>query len=144
MALPRTLTKVAELVPAVIEWNRIYLADLAGRPLDDDRVTLHEADVAQMISVANADYNAILLDVDNGPWALIRKENDWLYSLDGLNAAFAALRPRGVLAVWSSAPDRAFSRRLIRAGFDLEEVRVPPRGERKGGKRHIVWNATRN
>ena len=135
---------VAELVPAVVRWNREFLADLAGRPLDDNRVTLHEADVAQMIKTAKGDYNAILLDVDNGPQALTRKDNDWLYSLKGLNAAFAALRPKGVLAIWSSGPDPAFAQRLRKAGFELDEVRVRARGGiGKGGAHHIVWTAMR-
>ena len=82
---------VAELVPVVVQWNRGFLADLAGSPLDDNRVSIHEADVAKMIKAAKGDYNAILLDVDNGPQALTRKGNDWLYSINGLNTAFAAL-----------------------------------------------------
>ena len=135
---------VAELVPAVVRWNREFLADLAGRPLDDNRVTLHEADVAQMIKTAKGDYNAILLDVDNGPQALTRKDNDWLYSLKGLNAAFAALRPKGVLAIWSSGPDPAFAQGLRKAGFEFDEVRVRARGGiGKGGAHHIVWTAMR-
>ena len=137
---------VAELVPAVVKWNRGLLADLAGSPLDDNRVTLHEADVAQMIKTAKGDYNAILLDVGNGPQALTRKDNDWLYSLKGLNTAFAALRPKGVLAIWSSGPDPAFTQRLRQAGFELDEVRVRARGggKGKGGAHHIVWVAMRN
>lgn len=137
---------VAELVPAVVRWNRRFLAHLADSPLDDDRVTIHEADVAQMIRVAKGDYNAILLDVDNGPQALTRKGNDWLYGLQGLNAAFNALRPKGVLAIWSPGPDAAFSQRLRHAGFELNEVRVSARGKGlgKGGGHHIVWTATRD
>ena len=141
----RAQVVVAELVPAVVKWNRGFLADLAGSPLDDNRVTLHEADVAQLIKTAKGDYNAILLDVDNGPQALTRKDNDWLYSLNGLNTAFAALRPTGVLAIWSSGPDRAFALRLRKAGFKVDEVRVRARGGgiRKGGAHHIVWTAMR-
>ena len=136
---------VAELVPAVVRWNREFLADLAGSPLEDDRVTIYEADVAQMIQTARGEYNAILLDVDNGPQALIRKDNDWLYSLKGLKTAFAALRPGGILAIWSSGPDSAFARRLRQAGFELDEVRVRARGGGmgKGGAHHIVWTAMR-
>ena len=141
----RAQVVVAELVPAVVKWNRGFLADLAGSPLDDNRVTLHEADVAQLIKTAKGDYNAILLDVDNGPQALIRKDNDWLYSLNGLNTAFAALRPKGVLAIWSSGPDPSFVLRLRKAGFKVDEVRVRARGEGigKGGAHHIVWTAMR-
>ena len=141
----RAQVVVAELVPAVVKWNRGLLTDLAGSPLDDNRVTLHEADVAQMIKTAKGDYNAILLDVDNGPHSLTRKDNDWLYSPNGLNTAFAALRPKGVLAIWSSGPDSAFAQRLRKAGFEVDEVRVRARGGgiRKGGAHHIVWTAMR-
>ena len=137
---------VAELVPAVVKWNREFLADLAGSPLEDKRVTIHEADVAQMIQTAKGEYNAILLDVDNGPQALIRKDNDWLYSLKGLKTAFAALQTGGILAIWSAGPDSAFARRLSQAGFELDEVRVRARGGRmgKGGAHHIVWTAMRS
>ena len=134
---------VAELVPAVVQWNRGILADLAGSPLDDNRVTIHEADVAQMIKTAKGDYNAILLDVDNGPQALTLKDNDWLYSLQGLKTAFAALQSKGVLAIWSSGPEPAFAQRLRKAGFDVDEVRVRARRGRKGGARHLVWIAMR-
>ena len=136
---------VAELVPAVVKWNRGILADLAGSPLEDKRVTLHEADVAQLIQTAQGDYNAILLDVDNGPQALIRKENDWLYSLKGLKTAFAALRPEGVLGIWSSGPDPAFAQRLRKAGFKVGEIGVRAHGvgSSKGGAHHIIWAAMR-
>ena len=136
---------VAELVPAVVQWNREFLADLAGSPLEDNRVTIHETDVAQMIKKAKNDYNAILLDVDNGPRELTRRDNYWLYSVKGLNTAFAALRPEGVLGIWSSGRDPAFAQRLRQAGFELEEVRVPARGggTSKGGGYHIIWTAMR-
>ena len=133
---------VAELVPTVVEWNRGYLADLAGCPLDDSRVSVHEEDVGQMIKTAKDVYDAILLDVDNGPQALTFKDNEWLYSLSGLRRTSAALRPKGVLAIWSSGPDAGFAKRLGQAGFDVDEVSV--RG-RKGGKgaHHTVWVAER-
>ena len=134
---------VAELVPAVVKWNRGFLADLAGSPLDDNRVTIHEADVAQLIKTAKGDYNAILLDIDNGPQALARKDNDWVYSLTGLKTAFAALRPKGVLATWSSGVEPAFDQRLRKAGFEVDEVGVRARGGRKGGAHHIVYIAMR-
>ncbi len=130
---------VAELVPAVVQWNRGFLADLAGSPLDDNRVTVHEADVAQMIKTAKGDYNAILLDVDNGPQALTRKDNDWLYSLKGLNTAFAALRPKGVLAIWSSGPEPVFAKRLRKAGFEVDEVGVRARRGSKGATHQIIF-----
>ena len=136
---------VAELVPEVVRWNRTFLADLAGSPLDDARVVIHEADVARLIRKARRDYNAILLDVDNGPQGLTTRNNGWLYSPQGLRAAFNALKPKGVLAVWSPGPDAAFSKRLCEAGFELDEVRVPARGigKSKGACHHIVWIAIR-
>lgn len=133
---------VAELVPAVVKWNRGPLADLAGRPLEDERVTVREVDVAKILKAEQQAFDAILLDVDNGPQGLTRKGNDWLYSRPGLNAAFAALRPGGVLAVWSAAPDRVFAGRLREAGFEVDEVRVRSRGPRKG-TRHTIWLAGR-
>ena len=134
---------VAELVPAVVKWNRGPLADLAGRPLQNERVTVREVDVAQILKVERRTYDAILLDVDNGPEGLTRKGNDWLYSRAGLDAAFAALRPAGVLAVWSATPNRAFAERLREAGFDVDEVHVRSRSCRKGA-RHTIWLAGRS
>ena len=136
---------VAELVPAVIEWNRGVLAELAGRPLDDRRTELHETDVAELIMAARGDYDAILLDVDNGAEAMVRESNNWLYSPPGLTAAHGALRRGGVLAVWSAVPQPAFVKRLRRAGFGVDEVKVRARGRssRKGGAHHVVWVAKR-
>jgi spermidine synthase len=133
---------VAELAPAVVAWNRGPLADLAGRPLHDARVTVREADVARILQAEQGAYDAILLDVDNGPACLTRKGNDWLYARAGLDAAYAALRAAGVLAVWSASSDRAFAKRLGRAGFVVTEVCVRARGPRGGG-RHIIWLAVR-
>jgi spermidine synthase len=133
---------VAELVPAVVEWNRGPLAALAGHPLQDVRVTVREVDVAQILKEEHRAYDAILLDVDNGPEGLTRKCNDWLYARAGLDAAFAALRPAGVLAVWSAGPDEAFFKRLCQAGFQVDEARVRARGSR-GGSRHTIWLAGR-
>ncbi len=137
---------VAELVPAVVEWNRGVLADLAGRPLDDRRAELHEADVVQLIRAARGDYDAIMLDVDNGAEALVRKGNNWLYSLPGLTTTYAALRRGGVLATWSADPEPAFVRRLRRAGFKVDEFKVRARGgsNRKAGAHQVVWIATRD
>ena len=136
---------VAELVPAVVEWNRGVLADLAGRPLDDGRVELHVADVVQLIETAGGSYDAIMLDVDNGPEAIVRKGNDWLYGNSGLAATYAALRRGGKLAIWSAGPQPAFVKRLRRAGFEVDEVRVRARSgsNRNRGSHHIVWVATR-
>jgi spermidine synthase len=134
---------VAELVPAVVKWNNGPLADLAGRPLQDNRVTIREIDVAQILKVEHRSYDAILMDVDNGPESLARKGNDWLYARAGLDAAFTALRPAGVLAVWSARPNRAFSQRMRAAGFEVDEIRVRSRG-RRSGVRHTIWLAGRS
>jgi len=133
---------VAELIPAVVAWNRGPLGELAGHPLRDDRVTVREVDVAWILRAEKSAYDAILLDVDNGPKELTRNGNDWLYAQGGLSAAFAALRPGGVLAVWSAGPDLAFSDRLRKTGFKVEETRVRAR-EARGGARHTIWIAER-
>ena len=135
---------VAELIPEVVQWNRGVLAGLARHPLDDERVSVHEFDVAELIKTPEGGYNAILLDVDNGPQGLTVKENDWLYSPNGLDTTFAALKPKGVLAVWSSGPEAAFAKRLRRAGFEVEEVGLRARGKGKGGAHYTVYLAERS
>jgi spermidine synthase len=130
---------VAELVPAVVRWARGPLAELFGSSLADPRVTLHEADVSRVMKRSKSAYAAILLDVDNGPEGLTRESNERLYEVQGLMAARAALRPGGVLAVWSSGPDRNFSKRLRQTGFEVEEVSIRANGARGG--RHVVWLA---
>lgn len=130
---------VAELVPAVVEWNRGALGAAAGHPLQDPRVAVRETDVARILRTERNRFDAILLDVDNGPEGLTRDENDWLYGHGGLGAAYAALRPEGILAVWSAGPDREFTDRLRRAGFEVEELRV--RAHNKKGARHVIWLA---
>lgn len=134
---------VAELVPAVVLWNQGPLAHLAGCPLEDSRIVVQEIDVALLLKAEQHTYNAIVLDVDNGPDGLTRGDNDWLYSRAGLNAAHAALKSSGILAVWSASPDPAFSRLLRQIGFSVEEVMVRARG-RKGGSRHMIWLAERS
>ena len=131
---------VAELVPAVVAWNRGPLKALAGHPLDDRRVTVREVDVAQILQAEHRAYDAILLDVDNGPRGLTRKSNYWLYTRTGLAAAHAALRPAGVFSLWSASPNRAFTQRLRKEGFEVDEKRVRLRGLGKGGY-HTVWIA---
>ena len=132
---------VAELVPAVVRWAKGPMAELHGSSLTDPRVSIHDGDVGDLIRAELASYDAILLDVDNGPEGLSREANDRLYDLSGLAAVRAALVPGGVLAVWSSAPNQAFTGRLRRAGFDVEEVGVRAKGVR-GGSRHVLWLAT--
>jgi spermidine synthase len=129
---------VAELVPAVVRWARGPMAELFGGCLDDPRVKLVEADVAVLIRAAKPRYDAILLDVDNGPEGMIQSANDGLYSARGLALARAALAPGGVLAVWSQGPDSAFAKRFEKAGFAVEDKRVRARGAR-GGSRHVIW-----
>ena len=133
---------VAELVPAVVVWNRGPLAELAGNPLKDPRVSIREVDVAQIMRDEQYAYDAIMLDVDNGPEGLTRKGNDWLYGLSGLKVAYDALRPGGVLAVWSAGTNEAFVRRLRKVGFKVDEVPVRARGAR-GGARYTIWLAGR-
>lgn len=132
---------VAELVPGVVRWNRGPLGEHAGRPLDDPRVEVREADVLAIIRSQAAAWDAILLDVDNGPGGLTQVDNDRIYAPAGLAAARAALRPNGVLAVWSAHADRKFSERLRQAGFGVEEVPVRAHGNK--GARHLIWLATR-
>jgi spermidine synthase len=134
---------VAELVPEVVKWNRKYLSALAGHPLKNRRVTVKVMDVAEILRSKRAAYDAILLDVDNGPDALTRKSNYRLYEQSGLGAAHDALRPHGVLAVWSAGADKSFVRRLRKAGFRVEEHRIRARGQR-GGSRLTIWLAIRD
>jgi spermidine synthase len=134
---------VAELVPAVVAWARGPLAGIFAGSLADARVNIQEVDVARLIKSSSLSFDAILLDVDNGPQGLTRKANDGLYDSSGLQAARAALLPGGVLAVWSSGPNPAFSKRLDDAGFNVNEIRVRATGK-GGGAHHIVWIATRD
>jgi spermidine synthase len=139
---PAARIVVAELVPAVVAWARGPMAEVFADSLSDPRVSIREADVGHLIGSETSAFDAILLDVDNGPEGLTRKTNDALYDLKGLNAARAALRPRGVLAVWSSKQNPKFTWRLGKAGFAVEEVRARANGSR-GGARHVIWIATR-
>jgi spermidine synthase len=133
---------VVELVPEIIAWARGPMADLAAGCLDDPRVDLVERDVADLIEDGQGCYDAILLDVDNGPDGLTVPANDRLYSARGLARAMRALKPGGILAVWSAAPDEAFARRLKSAGFMVDEVAVKARENGKG-PRHVIWFARR-
>jgi spermidine synthase len=133
---------VAELVPAVIAWARGPMAELFGDALSDPRTSIHQGDVIDVIRLSPAAFDAVLLDVDNGPEALIRKANDALYDTKGLQAIGRALRPGGVLAVWSSGPNPAFSKRLRAAGFEVHEVGVRATTKRSGAH-HVIWFATK-
>jgi len=133
---------VAELVPEVIAWARGSMAGLFGDSLSDPRVRIVETDVGGLIRAARSQYDAILLDVDNGPEGMTRQANDRLYDRGGLAAAHRALRAGGVLAVWSSTPDAKFTLRLHKSGFDVVENPVRAKGP-QGGAQHFIWTATR-
>ncbi|MGO7987809.1 spermidine synthase [Rhizobium leguminosarum] len=133
---------VAELVPSVVAWARGPMAEVFQGCLDDPRVGIHQGDVGEAIRASKAAYDAILLDVDNGPDGLTRKSNDRLYDFAGLRAARDALRPGGVLAVWSSGPDPDFTRRLKDSGFSVDAVNTRANGKR-GGARHVIWLAVK-
>ena len=139
---PGAAITVAELVPAVVAWARGPMAELFAGCLDDSRVTVAERDVARVIAENAGCYDAILLDVDNGPEGLTVEANDRLYDASGLGLAKAALRPGGVLAVWSQGPERAFTQRLKHAGFAVEEETVRAHRGRSGA-RHVIWLARR-
>ena len=137
---PQASVVVAELVPAVVEWARGPMAEIFAGCLDDPRLTIFEQDVGELVRAHAATYDAILLDVDNGPEGLTRRANDELYGMAGLSAARAALTTGGVLAVWSARPEPRFAERLRRTGFAVEEFRVRADGA-GGGARHVVWIA---
>jgi len=132
--------EVAELVPAVVAWARGPMSGIFAGSLDNPRVTIREVDVGRLIRSEKAAWDAILLDVDNGPEGIVYAGNDALYGAPGLGAARAALKPGGVLAVWSQGPDSGFTRRLKQAGFTVEEVKTRANGKR--GARHVIWIAT--
>ncbi|WP_422056185.1 spermidine synthase [Sphingomonas sp.] len=135
---PKGWACVVELVPGIIDWARGPMAELADGCLDDPRTQLVMGDVGAEIARSRGSWEAILLDVDNGPDGLTRDANDGLYTMRGLEKARTALAPGGVLAVWSAGPDPAFSRRMRDAGFAVEEVQVRARSNGKG-PRHVIW-----
>lgn len=129
---------VAELVPEIIAWARGPLSPVFGTCLDDPRVKIVNDDVGKVIAARKAAYDVILLDVDNGPDGVSRAQNDKLYGLKSLRTSFDALRPGGVLAVWSAHPSEPFTKRLAAAGFAVEEVKVRARSGGRGA-RHVIW-----
>ncbi len=133
---------VAELVPAVVQWNRNICGHLAGHPLKDPRVDVQEQDVCILLKSEQEGFDAVMLDVDNSPDSMTQKSNDWLYTRNGLTKIYQSLRPKGILTVWSAAPDTTFSRRLQKSGFTVHEKTVSARGSGKGGL-HTIWVARR-
>lgn len=136
---------VAEIVPEILAWARGPMAEVAAGCLDDRRVEIMQGDVVDVIANSPGGFDAILLDVDNGPDGLVRAGNNRLYASAGLRTAGRALRPGGVLAIWSAARDEAFTRRLKAAGFTVDEVTVFARYDKHGngkGAKHVIWFAT--
>jgi spermidine synthase len=132
---------VAELVPEVVKWNLELVGERSGHPLKDPRTMVHHGDVLELIRSGKGSYDAILLDTDNGPEGLTQPRNNRLYSHRGLRAAYDALRPGGVLAVWSTDPHEPFTRRLGMAGFRVEEIKAF--AHRQKGTKHHLWFAKR-
>jgi spermidine synthase len=139
---PKDAILVSELVSEVVFWNQNHLGHLAGMPLDDPRVALELFDVGSIIAASRADWDVILLDVDNGPSGLTQKSNNSLYTRAGVNACFKALAPGGVLAVWSAGVDDAYTRSLNQCGFKVKSVVVRAMPDNKGS-RHIIWLAVK-
>ena len=137
---PDAEVTVAELILEVVEWNRGPLGDRSGRPLDDPRTRIHVGDVGKLLRRSRERFDAIALDVDNGPEGLTSRKNDWLYSNQGITAAQQALRPGGILAYWSAGPAGDFQDRLRRCGLLVEEISVHAHG--KKGARHTLWLAS--
>jgi spermidine synthase len=133
---------VSEIVPELMAWAEQHMAAVFGDCLSDPRVEVKPGDVRAVIREAAGAFDAILLDVDNGPDGLTRVDNDWLYQDEGLQLSRRALAPGGVLAVWSAGPDPAFSQRLGRCGFEVIEHMVRA-GRAKRGRRHTIWIAVR-
>ncbi len=142
-ALPQSAgVVVAELLPELVLWNRDHLAHLAGSPLDDDRVAVEVGDVVKLLVRPARTFDAVILDVDNGPGALTQEGNAWIYTTQGLRAIRKCLAPKGVLGVWSAIDSPPFTRRLKECGFYPEVHRVRARETGKGA-RHTLWIATR-
>ena len=136
---PAAIVTVAELIPAVVEWNQGPLGECAGYPLRDTRTRVHVGNVADLVDSGTPEFDAILLDVDNGPEGLTQSDNQWLYSQEGLEHMYQALHPQGTLAVWSAGPDPMFLIRLKKARFhaSVRSVRARP-GK---GSHHTIFLA---
>lgn len=137
---PQASVEVVELIPAIIKWAQGPMIDLSGKCLEDSRVKITSGDVVEIIASADREYDAILLDVDNGPDGLTHQANDRLYSMAGLAKAKLAMRSGGILAIWSSEDDNRFTTRLQKSGFDVTKETVSARSNGKGAK-HTIWLA---
>lgn len=133
---------VVELIPEVVEWNRGSLGECAGKPLEDERIQVRLGDIAELIKQQKADYDTILLDIDNGPEGITNNANNWLYSPAGLNALYNSLRPKGMLAVWSAGPDAKFITQLKKTGFKVSDKMV--RARLGKGSRHVIFLAKKS
>jgi|TARA_B110000503_G_C7087723_1_gene388063 spermidine synthase len=130
---------VAELIPEVVVWNQGPLGNCANNPLQDPRTKVHIGDVRELLNIRQPTFDAILLDVDNGPEGLTQKGNDSIYSLQGLDNVYKTLRPKGMLAIWSAGPDEQFTIRLKKAGFKADSCIVRARPGK--GSRHTIFLA---
>lgn len=139
---PAARISVAELMPAVVRWNQGALGVVAGHPTKDERVNILTQDVGKVMREHKDGFDAIMLDVDNGPDGFTRDNNDNLYGLNGLEIAYEALKPNGILTVWSADTDQAFTQRLMKLGFEVEERRVREHTENRGAI-HTIWIAVR-
>lgn len=138
---PEAWVTVSELIPAVVRWNRDYMGQLAGHPLGDARVHVQEQDVGRVMQ-EHKNFDAIMLDVDNGPSSFTHDDNNALYSSRGLDRAFNALKAGGVLTVWSATTDPAFTERMVKAGFEVTQQRVGSHTSKRGN-RHNIWIGVR-
>ena len=141
MLSPHAKVVVGELLDAVVKWNRDFLGELNGHPLKDERVDVQTGDIVELIAHSKNRFDAILLDIDNGPNAITDSGNERLYGREGIRACRRALRERGSLAVWSSEPNKMFEKLLMNCNFDVRRFRVPAYNGSKSQSR-FVWVAS--
>jgi spermidine synthase len=132
-----TTVTVAELIPEVIKWNQGPLGECAGKPLENPRTRVHQGDIKALLNTNTPTYNAILLDVDNGPEGLTHADNSWIYSLEGLRSIYNTLQAKGVLAIWSASPDPLFVKRLKKAGYNTSTHIA--RARKGKGSKHTIF-----
>ncbi len=138
---PHAKVVVGELLDSVVQWNREFLGELNGYPLEDERVDLKTGDIVDLISRSKNRFDAILLDIDNGPEAMSDSGNSRLYGYEGILACYRALRKHGCLAVWSAKPSKEFEHLLVSCGFHVRRYRVPAHKGKKS-QSHFVWVAS--